>query len=70
MDPLDRIAAALERLSPPAPPAADLRAHPAYRWQDGGLTPARGIAVARSVTLRPLALVSKRNVVSMAIVTP
>lgn len=43
MDPLDRIAAALERLSPPAPPAADLRAHPAYRWQDGGLTPTRGI---------------------------
>lgn len=27
-----RIAAALERLAPPAPAAVDLEAHPAYRW--------------------------------------
>ncbi len=41
MDPLDRIAAALERLSPPPAPAADPRAHPAYRWQGGVLGAAR-----------------------------
>jgi len=43
-DPLDRIAAALERLSPPPPPAADPRAHPAYVWRGGVLQPARGFA--------------------------
>ena len=32
-DPLDRIAAALERLSPPPPAEADLSAHPAYLWR-------------------------------------
>jgi predicted AAA+ superfamily ATPase len=31
-DALLRIAAALERLAPPAPTAIDLEAHPAYRW--------------------------------------
>ncbi len=31
-DPLERIAAALERLAPPAPAAADWLAHPAYVW--------------------------------------
>ncbi|SFP73867.1 ATP-binding protein [Sphingomonas rubra] len=44
MDPLDRIAAALERLSPPPTPPADLRAHPAYRWQGGALAVSRGFA--------------------------
>lgn len=48
MDPLasqlDRIAAALERLSPPLAPAADLAAHPSYRWQDGVLVAGRGLA--------------------------
>ena len=44
MEPLDRIAAALERLSPPLEPAADPRAHPAYRWQDGRLVVARRFA--------------------------
>lgn len=44
MDPLDRIAAALERLSPPPPPAADPRAHPAYLWRGGVLAAARGFA--------------------------
>ena len=37
-DPLDRIAAALERISPPRPPSADPRAHAAYLWHGDGLT--------------------------------
>ena len=41
MNRLDRIAAALERLSPPPPPAADPLAHPAYLWRHGVLQPAR-----------------------------
>ncbi len=40
-DALDRIAAALERLSPPPPPAADPLAHPAYLWRGRALEPAR-----------------------------
>ncbi|WP_019517111.1 ATP-binding protein [Sphingomonas sp. Mn802worker] len=40
-DALTRIAAALERLSPPPLPAADPLAHPAYVWRDGVLTAAR-----------------------------
>lgn len=44
MDPLDRIAAALERLAPPPPVAADPLAHPAYVWRDGVLIPAHGFA--------------------------
>lgn len=43
-DPLDRIAAALERLSPPPSPPVDLRAHPAYVWRDGALVAARAFA--------------------------
>jgi len=43
-DPLDRIAAALERLSPPPAPPADLLAHPAYTWREGALAPARAFA--------------------------
>ncbi len=43
-DPLDRIAAALERLSPPPPPPADPRAHPAYVWRQGALVPVRNFA--------------------------
>jgi predicted AAA+ superfamily ATPase len=43
-DPLDRIAAALERLSPPPPPPADPRACAAYLWRSGALTPARAFA--------------------------
>lgn len=35
MDPLLRIAEALERLSPPPPAAADPLAHPAYAWRGG-----------------------------------
>ena len=41
-DPLLRIAAALERLSPPPPPAADPLAHPAYGWDGAVLSAARG----------------------------
>lgn len=41
-NPLQRIAAALERLAPPPPPEADLAAHPAYLWRGGMLVAARG----------------------------
>jgi predicted AAA+ superfamily ATPase len=51
-DPFARIAAALERLAPPAAPAADPMAHPAYIWRDGGL------AAARAFTPLPLELLS------------
>ncbi len=44
MDPLERIAAALERLSPPPGEPADPLAHPAYRWDGGVLVAARGFA--------------------------
>ncbi|WP_294193207.1 DUF815 domain-containing protein [uncultured Sphingomonas sp.] len=40
-DALTRIAAALERLSPPPVPAADPLAHPAYVWRDDALVAAR-----------------------------
>lgn len=43
-DPLDRIAAALERLSPPLPEVADPLAHPAYVWRGGTLIAARAFA--------------------------
>ena len=36
-DPLERIAAALERLAPPAPPATDWSAHPGYVWDHTGV---------------------------------
>ena len=40
-DPLDRIAAALERIAPAVPADADPLAHPAYIWRDGRLIAAR-----------------------------
>ncbi|AIT06452.1 MULTISPECIES: DUF815 domain-containing protein [Sphingomonas] len=40
-DPLDRIAAALDRLAPPPPASDDPQAHPAYVWRDGALVAAR-----------------------------
>jgi len=40
-DPLARIADALERLSPPPAPPADLRAHPAYVWRGDAIAPTR-----------------------------
>ena len=43
-DPLERIAAALERLAPPQPPAADLLAASAYVWRDQALLAARQFA--------------------------
>jgi predicted AAA+ superfamily ATPase len=43
-DPLARIAAALERLAPPAPLSADPLAHPAYVWRNGALVAARAFA--------------------------
>ena len=36
-EPLERIAAALERLAPPAPPATDWAAHPGYVWDHAGV---------------------------------
>ena len=36
-DPLERIAAALERLAPPGPPATDWAAHPGYVWDHAGV---------------------------------
>ena len=36
-DPLERIAAALERLAPPTPPATDWDAHPGYVWDHAGV---------------------------------
>lgn len=50
MDPIDRIAAALERLAPPPPAAADPLAHPAYVWRYDVLV------VARAFTPLPLDL--------------
>lgn len=48
LDPLDRIAAALERLAPPPPVPADPLAHPAYVW--------RGVALAATRAFDPLPL--------------
>lgn len=39
---LARIAAALERIAPPAPAPTDLDAHPAYRWDGKTITPIEG----------------------------
>ena len=36
-DPIERIAAALERLAPPVPPATDWDAHPGYVWDHAGV---------------------------------
>lgn len=41
---LIRIAQALERIAPPAPPAADLRAHRAYMWDGGTIRPVDAFA--------------------------
>lgn len=41
---LTRIAAALERLSPPPSAPADIAAHPAYVWRRGALVAARAFA--------------------------
>jgi predicted AAA+ superfamily ATPase len=40
----ERIAAALDRLSPPPPPDADPLAHRAYIWRDGALVAAQAFA--------------------------
>ena len=51
-DPLDRIAAALERLSPPLPASADPLRHPAYVWRDAVLVAARAFAPLSIAMLR------------------
>ena len=43
-DPLVRIAAALDRIAPPAPVSADALAHRAFVWRHGALVPARAFA--------------------------
>ena len=43
-DPLERIAAALDRLAPPPPPGDDPTRHPAYVWRAGALVAARAFA--------------------------
>ncbi len=53
-DPLDRIAAALERLSPTPPTPADPLAHPAYVW--------RGDVIHRARAFAPLSLEMLRGV--------
>ncbi|MDB5679348.1 ATP-binding protein [Sphingomonas bacterium] len=40
-DPIDRIAAALERIAPPVPADVDPLAYAAYVWRDGGLSAVR-----------------------------
>ena len=62
-DPIDRIAAALERLAPPPPAPADPLAHPAYVWRGGGLAAARHFAplpldMLRGVEMQKAALVA------------
>ena len=44
-DPLTRIAAALERLSPPPPAPVDPLAHAAYAWREGALRPIASAAL-------------------------
>ena len=61
-DPLIRIADALDRLSPPTPPAADPLAHPAYVWRGDTLIAARDFAglpldQLRNIDLQKTALV-------------
>lgn len=43
-DPLERIAAALDRLAPPPPTSDDALRHPAYVWRAGALVAARAFA--------------------------
>lgn len=51
-DPLDRIAAALERIAPPPPAPADPLAHPAYVWRGDTLVAARAFTALPLVQLR------------------
>lgn len=63
IDPLVRIAEALERLAPPPLPAADPLAHPAYVWRGHALTEARAfmplpLAMLQGVEAQRTALVA------------
>ena len=51
-DPLERIAAALERLAPPIPPTTDWSAHPAYVWDHAGVRAVEAIEAPRLDLLR------------------
>ena len=61
-DPLERIAAALERLAPPAPPATDWAAHPAYVGDHAGV---RAVA---AIEAPPLALLKGIDAQKAAVV--
>ena len=61
-DPLERIAAALERLAPPIPPATDWAAHPAYVWDHAGV---RAVA---AIDVPPLALLRGIDAAKAAVV--
>lgn len=62
-DALARIAAALDRLSPPPPPAADPRVEPAYLWDGRGLRAARSF---RPLPLDRLAGIDAQKAVLLA----
>ena len=62
-DSLERIAAALERLAPPGPPATDWSAHPGYVWDHAGVR-----AVPR-IDAPPLALLRGINAQKAAVAT-
>lgn len=51
-DPLARIAEALERLAPPAPPQADWTAHPAYVWDGSAARAVQAIQAPKLALLR------------------
>ena len=53
-DALERIAAALERLSPQAPPPTDWDAHPGYVWDHAGVRAVPGIEAPPLLLLRGL----------------
>ncbi|MDG5488707.1 ATP-binding protein [Sphingomonas sp. BGYR3] len=57
-DPIARIAAALERLSPPPAPMADPAAHPAYGWDGASLS---AIAAFRPLPLARLVGVNRQR---------
>lgn len=61
-DPLEHIAAALERLAPPAPPATDWAAHPAYVWDHAG------VRTVETIDAPPLALLKGIDAQKAAVV--
>ena len=62
-DALERIAAALERIAPPIPPATDWSAHPAYVWDHAGV---RAVAAIDSPALDLLRGIDAQKAVVVA----